>query len=356
MIAIARALETSDGTLEPSLLVLDEPTASLPEHEVDILLEALRRYSRAGYSILYVSHRLEEVLALSDEITVLRNGEHIITRPTAGLRHAELVEHIVGRPLDRLFAEAEQPAAGDIIFEAHDLAGGPLRGVTLDVRAGEIVGIAGLLGSGRTELLRTVFGAYRNDSGQMRIKGDSYSPKAPRDAMAAGVAYIPEQRDVDAAFPDLSVRENLSVGQLRRYWGRAGFRHRQERDDAHSSVDEFAVRTAGIEANLSSLSGGNQQKVILARWLRRDPCLLLLDEPTQGVDVGARADVYRSVRAAVSEGAGALLVSSDFEELAHASDRVLVLREGRIAAEVTGPELTAHRLNELVLNERLHAS
>jgi ribose transport system ATP-binding protein len=348
MVAIARALQDRDGSAPPTILVLDEPTASLPEHEVEILLAAIRRCARRGQTILYVSHRLEEVLSIIDAVTVLRDGELVITRGAEDLRKGELVEHMIGRPLERVFGESGASRPGSCVLEARSLAGGPLRDVSLDVRAGEIVGIAGLLGSGRTELLRLLFGAYPRADGAMTLNGACYDPSSPAAAIAAGVAYVPENREADAAFLDLSVQMNLSVAEIDAY--RQGIRLRKgaERVAADRAIERFSIRTAGREALLASVSGGNQQKVVVARWLQRSPKLLLLDEPTQGVDIGARADLHAAIRAATSAGMASILVTSDMEELAHASDRVLVLREGRIVAEASGDDLNEHHLTSLL--------
>jgi ribose transport system ATP-binding protein len=221
-----------------------------------------------------------------------------------------------------------------------------LRDVSFVVNVGEILGIAGLLGAGRTELLRTIFGSYPIEDGQIWLEGAPVQINSPREAMNLGIAYVPEDRD-EAAFLGLSVRENLSAAQVERYWRHGRLQHRLEREDAFQSIREFSIRTASDQEVFSSLSGGNQQKVILARWLRREPKLLLLDEPTQGVDVGARADVYHSLRSAVDRGMAAILVSSDFKELASAADRVLVLRDGRVTAELAGPDIDSRRLTEL---------
>ncbi|GAA4701370.1 sugar ABC transporter ATP-binding protein [Pseudonocardia yuanmonensis] len=348
MVAIARALQ--DDTAGLSVLVLDEPTASLPEHEVSVLLDALRRYAAAGQTILYVSHRMDEVLSLTDAMTVLRDGQHVITCSTEGMTEAEMVSHIVGRPVERVFAEpaADPDTVGEPVLEVDGLAGGPLRGIDLNVRAGEIVGIAGLLGTGRTELLRMIFGDHPVEAGTIRLEGSTVRPRTPGEAMRLGIAHVPEHREAEAAFLDMSVRENLSAAEVVKYWVGGRLDRRRERRDADRAIADFAVRTAGQDALMSSLSGGNQQKVVLARWLRRNPRLLLLDEPTQGVDVGARADVYAAIRAAVNDGMAAVVVSSDFDELAHACDRVLVLRDGRVTAEVRGDDLHRHRLTELV--------
>jgi ribose transport system ATP-binding protein len=355
MVAIARALQDvgHDDTGEPCVLVLDEPTASLPEHEAGVLLDALRRYARAGQTILYVSHRIDEVLDLTDAMTVLRDGRHVVTRSTEGMSEAQMIEHIVGRPVERVFAEDADAAAsvGDVVLDIEGLTGGPLHGIDLTVRAGEIVGIAGLLGSGRTELLRMIFGDHPVESGTMRLGDDTIRPHSPGQAMKLGIAHVPEDREHEAAFLDLSVRENLSAAEISTYWTGGRLDCRRERRDAERAITDFAIRSSGQDALMASLSGGNQQKVVLARWLRRNPRLLLLDEPTQGVDVGARADVYAAIRTAVGDGMAALVVSSDFDELAHACDRVLVLRGGRITAEVRGTDLQRHRLTELVFSK-----
>lgn len=354
MIAIARALRAPGVGEHPiSALVLDEPTAALPEEEVEVLLEAVRRAASSGVSVIYISHRLEEVLAVADEVTVLRDGARVASGPTAGLTEQQLIEWIVGQPLEDVFPPPSVGTApGDEVLALRNIAGGPLRDVSLSVRRGEIVGLAGLLGSGRSELLRSVFGDHRTERGSITVSGRTVDPDSPASAMADGVAYVPENRGAEAAFPDLSVRTNMCTADRRLHtrWGL--LRRDAERDDVLRSMTAYVVRAPDEDAPMSSLSGGNQQKVVLARWMRQKPALLLLDEPTQGVDVGARADVYHLIRAAVDEGLAVVLVSSDFEELAEMSDRVLVLREGTITAEVSGPDLTRHRLNELVLTSR----
>lgn len=350
MVAIARALERSDGE-PPSLLVLDEPTASLPQGEVDVLLAALRRRAQTGQGIIYVSHRIDEVMSIADSVTVLRDGRHIVTRPAEGLTEAALTEYIAGRPIERLFgerADSEEVAKADVVLSVRNVSGGPLRDVSFELHRGEILGIAGLLGSGRTELLRMIFGALKADSGSVLLDGEEVLGQGrTRGAMQRGIAYVPEDRTLDAAFPDLTVRNNLSMGQISKY-RRLGFmRAKPEREDAVASISEFGIQPPTDEAVFSTLSGGNQQKVVVARWLRRSPSVLLLDEPTQGVDVGARADVYESIRRATADGMAVVLVSSDFEELVHASDRALVLRDGEIAAELPKERLDRETLTYL---------
>jgi ribose transport system ATP-binding protein len=345
-VAIIRALQDRDEA-DSGVLVLDEPTAALPGPEVDQLLTALRRYAAAGQTILYVSHRLDEALSVADRVTVLRDGRKVATVDTAGLTEGRLIELIVGRPIERLFPAVAQDLHDEAVLTVRGACGGPLLGVDLSVRKGEVLGIAGLLGSGRSELLRMIFGAYPMMAGRLTLDGKPYQAESSSAAMSAGVAYVPEDRQADALFHAESVRHNLSAGQAGAYFRRLLFRHGQERRDTSTSISEFLISAVSDRQPVQTLSGGNQQKVVIARWLRQRPRLLLLDEPTQGVDVSARSEIYQLVRRATAAGTSVLLVASDLEELAHVSDRVAVLKGGRIAAVVEQP-LDAHQLTELV--------
>jgi ribose transport system ATP-binding protein len=345
-VAIARALQDQDAD-HSGLLILDEPTTALPIHEVDLLFTALRRYAAAGQSILFVSHRLDEVLSFTNRVTVLRDGVKTGSWPTSELNEDKLIELIVGRGLSPHAVRVRPAGGGDAALEVEGLRAGPLQGVDLRVEAGEIVGVAGLLGSGRSELLRVIFGDLKPEAGTLRIAGEEVRFGHPRDAMAAGVALIPEDRAVDAAFLDLPVYANVAVTVLDRYWSHMRLRERGMRRDGRGALTDFGVKAASESVPLNTLSGGNQQKVILARWLQRSPRLLLLDEPTQGVDVGARADIYALVRKAVDAGAAAVVVVSDLEEMAQVVDRAVVLRHGRVVADVRAVDMTAHRLTEL---------
>lgn len=354
MVAIARALQDADGS-DIAALVLDEPTAALPEQEVEILLGAMRRLSKEGHAVVFVSHRLEEVLKITDAVTVLRDGEHVATKPTAEMTEHALIELIVGRRLERYFARAAEKSAERVTAQVpprlrlRNISGGPLKKIDLDIMPGEIVGIAGLLGSGRTELLRMIFGDLAPKGGEIHINGQITNFSRPAHAMTAGVALVPEHRDREGVFQGLSVMDNLSIGRFSRFVTAGRISRSKERLDAIASIKEYAVKTRDELAPISSLSGGNQQKVVMARCLRRMPQLLLLDEPTQGVDVGAREDLYASIRKAVGTGMAALVVSSDFEELAQICDRVFILKDGRIAAELSGDALTRHSLTEQLL-------
>ncbi len=332
MVAIARALQDQDE-LSGGVLVLDEATAALTAPEVEVLLDALRRYARAGRTIVVVTHRIDELTGFADRLTALRDGRVVATADAARLDHDEIVDLICGpATLD----EAEPPAerrrvrAGSPALRVADLHVGRVAGVSFDAYPGEILGVAGSVGSGRTTLLTTIFGQRRAQAGTIRLDGAELDAGSPHRAVERGIAYLPEDRGRLAAFPDMTVGENLSAAVVGTYWKGLRLRHRDERRAADDLVDRFRIRTAGSGALLGTLSGGNQQKVMLARWMRREPRVLMLDDPTQGVDVGARREIYRLIRHASASGAVVLLVSSDFEELAELADRVLVLVNGRL--------------------------
>ncbi|WP_072801523.1 sugar ABC transporter ATP-binding protein [Rhodococcoides yunnanense] len=348
-VAIARALRAGEG--KPRLLILDEPTAALPIREVKQLLASLRRLAAAGQAILYVSHRLDEVLALSDSISVLRDGALVETRAAADYTESTLVEAMLGRSIEAALPRESHAVGTDAVVRISGLNCGPLTDLDLSVYPGEIVGVAGLNGSGRSRLLRTLFGLERPDSGEIHISGKPVKFSRPSQAMAQGIAMVPENRISDANFPGLSIEENMTVTVMGRYFRRLRMATPAARTAATELSDAFKVKTTSVRAPMTSLSGGNQQKVIMARWMQRTPSLLLLDEPTQGVDAGARADIYALVRDATANGAAAIVVASDFEELAQVADRVLVMRRGRIIAELAGDRITAHTLTELSMSE-----
>lgn len=337
MVAIARALHQCDeGT---GILVLDEPTAALPREESRFLIDAIRRYAGDGHAVIFVTHRLDEVTEVADDVTVLRDGKVVASRE-AGLSHDELADLIVGGAPTSASHDGEEAAAGGVVLEVLDAG--------LTARAGEVVGIAGRVGSGRSRLLRGIFGAdARKD--EVLIDGRVLPSHDVGKAIAAGVAYVPEDRDGDGLFAELDVRENMSAVDVRRFRSPLWIDRRREAAATREAMDGFLVRAASDRQPIMTLSGGNRQKVLLARWLRTAPRLLLLDEPTQGVDVGARAEIHRLVRTAVRDGAAAVVVSSDYEELVHLADRVVVLVDGEITAEVAGQELDATRITHLSL-------
>jgi len=343
MVAVARALADQEGS--EYVLVLDEPTASLPDHEATLLLTALKSRARHGQTVVFVTHHLREVIDVADDVTVLRDGRTVGTISGRTPGEEELVELIAGRSVAR--QRTCSTPVGDPVLVVDGLAVGPLRGLDLRVHGREIVGIAGLVGSGRTTALSSIFGARPSTAGSVTVRGTSTAGRGVVAAMRHGVAMVPEDRLRDAAFADLNVRENMSASMLPAYW-RGWWRRRREEGETRRLLAAFAVKASGPDAPLLSLSGGNQQKVVLARWLQRDPALLLLDEPTQGVDIVSRADIYAGVRASAAAGCAVLIASSDFEELCLLCDRVLVLRDGHITHEVSGGDATPELLTRLV--------
>lgn len=351
LIAIARALQDQEGS--EFILLLDEPTASLPDAESRALMAALRHRAEAGQTIVLVSHRLPEVLTVADDFTVFRDGHVAASLVAASPTEEQLVALMTGRvPMGQ--APRDIGPSGRVVLDARALIGGPLDGLDLTVDEGEIVGLAGLLGSGRSTLLSSIFGLRPPRSGSISFEGEDITGRPIREIMRRGVALVPEGRLRDAAFASMSLRENASAAVLGSYF--AGWmRHRAERADTSELIHRFGVKAGSIEAGFVTLSGGNQQKLVLARWLRRDPRLLLLDEPTQGVDAGARADIHRTIRAYAAKGCAVLVASSDFTELAQLCDRVVVLQRGRLLTTVSDEELVADRLTELVQKESVIA-
>jgi ribose transport system ATP-binding protein len=353
LVAIARALQDQEDDRD-GVLVLDEPTASLPGPEVQRLLETLGRYAAAGQTIVYVTHRLDEVLQASDRVSALRDGRHVGTVDTEGMDEAAIVSLMLGRPLQRS-PPSDTPSSGraaDVgeattLLSVRDATCDSVASASFDLARGEILGIAGLIGSGAAEVLRMLFGVLPMTAGEVLLEGNSYRPAGPRAAIAAGVAYVPPDRSTEANFHAMSVRANVSAGGVRRYFRGLRLRHDMERADVRGAIDRFMIRALSGEQSLATLSGGNQQKVVLARWLRDKPRLLLLDEPTQGVDVHARDEIHGLLRRAAHAGTSIIAVSSDFDELARRCDRVLVMLRGRVVGELRPPALNSHRLTEL---------
>jgi ribose transport system ATP-binding protein len=347
MLEIARALH-DHGDQHASVLVLDEPTAALPPEEVAMLMGMLRRYAESGHAIVLVSHRLDEVLEVADRFTVLRDGKGVADVERDGLTHERLVELIVGRPVTAYFPEPKPTDETKPMLEITGLRGGSVKELDLHASPGEIVGIAGLIGSGRSTLLRLLFGAQRPESGTIVLDGEELHLRTPRDAIRAGIAYIPEDRSENALLPGLSVRENMSINSLPSYWRGGRINRRAERNDVGEAIAQYGIQTASDGASIETLSGGNQQKLVLARWLRGEPRLLLLDEPTQGVDVGARAELWKLILDAGQAGAAVLVVSSDFEELIHLCTRLVLMRDGRPVAELSDDEMDPDRVNQML--------
>lgn len=343
MVAIAGVLADMEERDADRVLFLDEPTAALHHRESEQLFDVIRRYRAEGGTVVYVSHRLPEVLALVDRVSVLRDGRVVAESEAAQLDEGDLTGMMLGPEGARSVPGPEvggPRARGPIVLEATELRGGALDGVSLSVRAGEILGLAGVLGSGAADVPKVLFGALAGAQGEVRVAGQRVRLRCPADAIAAGLAYVPEDRDLEATFPDLSIGENLAVVDYGRYRRRGRISAREITDSATRAIDRLGVAAAGPGAPLSTLSGGNQQKVVVARWLEQRPRVVLLSEPTAGVDVGARSQIHELVRRAAADGTAVVVASSDLQELLALCDRLVAISDGRVSGEAPTDALT----------------
>ncbi len=335
MVAIARAIST-----DARIVIMDEPTSSLDEREVEVLFDVIRGLRASGIAVIYISHRLDELYAVCDQVTIMRDGQTIDERPIAGVTKVELVARMLGKAIGEVrrsgatgFGRRGERPPGETIVEANDLRGGRLDGASVTVHSGEIVGLAGLLGSGRTEVARAVFGADPAGGG-LRVRGKPVRWRSPRDAIRAGFGLCVEDRKLDGIIPYMSVRENLTLAALPALSRNGIVDSTAQRKIVDRFIERLGIKTSGPEQKIRELSGGNQQKVLLARWLCLNPSLLLLDEPTRGIDVGAKAEIQGLIDELADNGLGVLMISSELEEITEGADRVVVLREGRTVAEL----------------------
>jgi ABC-type sugar transport system ATPase subunit len=335
LVEIARAL-----IRDAAVVIMDEPTAALTDREAERLFGVIRDLTRRGVGVVYISHRLEEVFALADRITVIRDGRHVATAPAAELQPDELVRLMVGRPVSQLFARTPAPV-GDVALELRGLTReGEFADVDLTLRRGEVVTLAGLIGAGRTELAQTVFGLRAPDRGEILVDGRPVEIGSPEEALARGIAYVPEERRSQGLVLPFSISWNIASSSLRSL-SRLGFvQRRGERDLAARYAQSLSIRGAGLADPVQRLSGGNQQKVLVAKSLAREPAILLLDEPTRGVDIGAKAEIYGLIDDLARQGRAILVISSELAEVLALGDRVVVLREGRVVAELARGEVT----------------
>lgn len=351
-IAVARALRQEAGTAPVALLVLDEPTATLPEDEVRQLLDIVRAVSASGTGVLYVTHHLDEVFQVADVATVLRDGRKVASTPVRDLTRGELITQLVGSELEevRQSAEALPPPDKTAAFQVLDISAGALQAFSLHLHPGEVVGVAGLTGSGRETALAAVFGAVPRDGGQVVVDGVVLPPGDCRRAIDAGIAYLPADRAALGGVMEAPAQENLTLPDLRPLWRMVRLDRAAELKQVADWFERLDVRPrSAARQPLSSFSGGNQQKVLLAKWLRCSPRLMLLDEPTQGVDIGAKAEIHRQILQAVGAGATAVVSSADLDELVALCHRVVVLRGGRVVAELSGSDLSVTNVAHMAL-------
>jgi ABC-type sugar transport system ATPase subunit len=339
MVEIARALARN-----VRVLILDEPTSSLAAQETATLFDIIGRLRARGVGVIYISHRLEEIFAIAQRVTVLRDGRLVGTIPIAEATHERLVRMMVGRDLSHLFVQARE-ASNSVRLEARGLRrAGVLHDVSFQVRPGEVVGLAGLVGSGRTELARGVFGADPLDAGEILLDGRAVTIRSPRDAVRLGIGLVPEDRKLQALILGMAVRENLTLPILDRLGSPVFPSRARERATVRRFIDGLRIRTPSMEQRVGALSGGNQQKVVIARWLATNPKVLILDEPTRGIDVGAKAEVHALIARLAEDGVAILMISSELPEILGMSHRVLVMREGRIVADLPRAEADEERI------------
>jgi ribose transport system ATP-binding protein len=346
IVEIAKAL-----TLDCRILILDEPTAALTETEAQTLFKIMRRLADRGIAIIYISHRMAEIFQHCDRITIMRDGCHIKTADIAAITPEDVVNSMVGRVLDKLYPPKQAPDAksDDVILSVRNLTEGRrVSNVSFELRKGEILGLAGLIGAGRSEIVRAICRLEGKAEGEVVLKGRKLSLRDYRDSIREGLVYVSEDRKGDGLFLNMSIASNVSALDLKRVANPFGLiSRRQETARAEHYGTRLKLRSNGVGDAVNTLSGGNQQKVALAKMLSVEPEVVFLDEPTRGVDVGAKAEIHRQIRDLANEGVGVVVISSELPELIGVSDRVLVVREGRITGEVTGAEMTEERIMQL---------
>ncbi|HVQ38548.1 MAG TPA: sugar ABC transporter ATP-binding protein, partial [Pyrinomonadaceae bacterium] len=327
------------------VLILDEPTASLSEEDSQNLFKVLRQLREEGVGIIYISHRLEELSVIADRVTVLRDGRTIETRGMAGTSRQELIQLMVGRELSAVFPKKDVEL-GEVVLELRDWGCSKtgVSNVSLTVRAGEIVGLAGLVGAGRTELARTIFGLTPADEGEVFLRGKAVSLQDPATAIARGIAYVPEDRRRHGVILDLAICANVTLASLRSLTNYGALDFARERVIAADYTRRLGIKTPSIFAPVATLSGGNQQKVALSRWLATKPSVLILDEPTQGVDVGAKAEIHTLMTELAAQGVAILMISSELPEILGMSDRVVVMHGGQVVKALERQEATQENI------------
>ena len=327
IIEIAKAI-----SYDSSLIIMDEPTSAITDREVAHLFRMIRSLKEKGVAIIYITHKMDEVFKISDEITVFRDGKHIATVPAATTTRNNLISMMVGRELTSIFPKQDAPI-GEVVLSVRNLTRkGIVRDVSFDLRRGEILGLAGLMGAGRTEVIEGIFGIRKIDSGEISVKGKRVEIRSPSDAIAHGMALLTEDRKITGIMGVLPVRDNMMVASLDAFSSSTGFlRKRQIQETCVQERSRLDIKTPSMDQLVKLLSGGNQQKVLVSRWLLTTPDILILDEPTRGIDVGAKAEIHRLMSRLANEGKAILMISSELPEVLGMSDRVLVMHEGRLA-------------------------
>lgn len=343
MVEIAKALSK-----KPSTFILDEPTASLTERETKTLFTILKNLKGQGVSIVYISHRLEEIFLLTDRVSILKDGKYQGTFPTENLTKDELIKRMVGREIKSF--RAESYGQEEILLSVKGLAGKLFQDITFQLHRGEIIGLAGLVGAGRTEIARAIFAADDVTAGEIVLRKERLQTKHPAESVSKGIAYVPEERKSLGLFSDMSIQDNLIAGKLKNAMRGKLFDHTKAKKLAEDSIARLGIIATGVQQKAGNLSGGNQQKVVLAKWLLTNPDVLIVDEPTHGIDVGAKFEIYEILKTLASEGKGIIMISSDLPELLGLCDRILVIKQGRLAGELSRNEASEEKILALASN------
>ncbi|MCY8857940.1 sugar ABC transporter ATP-binding protein [Bacillus atrophaeus] len=342
MIEIAKALMT-----KAEVIIMDEPTAALTEREINKLFEVIASLKKGGVSIVYISHRMEEIFSICDRITIMRDGKTVDTANISETSFDEVVKKMVGRELTDRYPQ-RRPELGDIVLEVRDASKkGSFEHVSFHVRSGEIVGVSGLMGAGRTEIMRALFGIDRLDSGEIWLAGKKTNIKNPNDAVKKGLGFITENRKDEGLLLDTSIRENIALPSLTSFSPKGVIDQKREASFVELLINRLTIKTASPETHARNLSGGNQQKVVIAKWIGIGPKVLILDEPTRGVDVGAKREIYTLMNELTDRGVAIIMVSSELPEIIGMSDRIIVVHEGKISGEVASREATQERIMTL---------
>ncbi|HEK9982882.1 TPA: sugar ABC transporter ATP-binding protein [Streptococcus equi subsp. zooepidemicus] len=341
LIEIAKSLLS-----EVSLLVMDEPTAALTDRETESLFQMIASLKKEGVGIVYISHRMEEIFRVTDLITVMRDGIIVDTKPTAETNPAELVKKMVGRDIDDYYP-AKAAELGELVFEVENLSGECFKDISFQVRRGEILGFSGLMGAGRTEVMRAIFGLDKRTAGRIRLNGQDIQVTNPVQAIRAGIGFLTEDRKEEGLILDFSIKDNMTLPSHKDFSKNGFFDDKTSRDFVQKMIDRLRIKSGRPEMVVGNLSGGNQQKVVLAKWIGIAPKVLILDEPTRGVDVGAKREIYQLMNELAERGVPIVLVSSDLPEVLGVSDRIVVMHEGRITGELSRGEATQEKVMQL---------
>ncbi len=345
LIEIAKAISNN-----ARVIIMDEPTSALSEKEISMLFKIINDLKSQGVAIIYISHKMEEIYQIADRITVLRDGKFIATKNTADLDKNSLISLMVGREIDKLFSE-NSTAPGEVVLKVQNLhKKGKFSEINFEVHAGEVFGIAGLMGAGRTEIARSIFGLDSINGGDIILKGKSIKIKSPKDAIREGIGYLSEDRKALGFIPELSVKDNISLSSLMNYSKGWFIETKLELEAATKMAEDLKIRAAGLSQKVMNLSGGNQQKVVIAKVLLAQPSLIILDEPTRGIDIGAKHEIYKLIRQLAENGLAVIMISSELPEILGMSDRILVLSKGKQTAILTREEASQEKIMQYALH------